>query len=160
MAMAGSSSTSAPCLRSFKAMADTNSLGLVTSTLQPARGSFSYQANSSAREQTRPTTMMAGVPMPARAASSSRVEMVATTRLWPAVVPCCRMAAGISGSMPALLSPARMSGIAVTPMRKTRVPSVRTRASKSMFSSSPARLCPVIMCTEEQKSRCVTGIPL
>ena len=60
------------------------------------------------------------------------VETVATTRLWPAVVPSCRTAAGMSGPIPAESRPSMMSGSERTPMRNTSVPFVRTSASKSM----------------------------
>ena len=47
-------------------------------------------------------------------------------------VPFCRMAAGISGSMPASSRWAQISGRAVTPIRNTSVPFVSTRARKLM----------------------------
>ena len=74
-------------------------------------------------------------------------------------VPRSMTAAGISAAIPAASRPLQIMGRAVTPMRNTSVPPVRRRASKSIFSSVPALAWPVMMCTEEQKSRWVTGIP-
>ena len=130
--MAGSSSTSAPRVRSFSAMEEISFLGRVTTALTPARGSFSYQPNRSAREHTLPTTMMAGVRMPAFLAASGRSATVATTRRCPAVVPCCSTAAGMAGSMPASRRPRQISGRAFKPIRNTRVPFVSFRALKSI----------------------------
>ena len=128
--IAGSSSTSAPCFRSFSAMVETSSLGRVTNTRYPNRGRCSYQANLSARVQTFPTTIMAGVSTPCFFTSSGRVATVATIRFCLAVVPFCKMAAGISGSIPARRRFSQISGRAVTPIRNTRVPLVSTRALK------------------------------
>ena len=158
--MDGSSSTSAPFSRRRAAVLEIFSFGRVTRIFQPARGNFSYQAKSSARVQTFPTTIMAGVWIFAWSAAAFRVPTVATTRFWPAVVPLDKTAAGISGSIPAFIRPLQISSMAVIPIRKTRVPFVCTSGSKSMSYSIPLRLCPVITWTEEQKSRCVTGIPL
>ena len=71
---------------------------------------FSNQAKESARVHTFPTTMMAGVSTPWRFTSASSVPTVATIRFCPAVVPFCRMAAGISASIPAPISPWQISG--------------------------------------------------
>ena len=49
---------------------------------------------------------------------------------------------------------------AVTPMRNTNVPLVRTRASKSMSRGWSFFLWAVMICTEEAQSLWVTGIPL
>ena len=126
----------------------------------PDNGNFSYQAKRSARAHTFPTTMMAGVSIPCRSTSCFSVDNVATTRFCPAVVPCCSTAAGISGSIPAPRSPLQISSSAVMPIKNTSVPPVRFNASKSQVNTCPALLCPVIICSEEQKSLCVTGIPL
>lgn len=73
-----------------------------------------------------------------------------TTDRWKAVVPCSRTAAGVSGDIPAARSPWQISGRAVRPMRNTRVPPVSARARKGSSRGTPWRLCPVMMCTEEQ----------
>ena len=122
--MDGSSSTSAPFSRSFAAVLEIFSLGLVTRIFHPANGSFSYHAKSSERVQTLPTTIMAGVLIFCLSDSFFKVEMVAITLLCPAVVPLDNTAAGISGSIPASIRPLQMSSMAVKPMRKTRVPFV------------------------------------
>ena len=130
--MAGSSRTSAPRALSFADIEEIRSFGLVTRIFLPARGSFSYQANSSARAQTRPTTIMAGVSTPWRFTSSGSSATVETIRFCPAVVPCWSTAAGISGSIPAARREAQISGRAVTPIRNTKVPLVSTKALKSI----------------------------
>ena len=103
--------------------------------------------------------LMAGLSTFPSAAVWARVATVASSRRWAGVVPRSTIAAGVSGSMPAFKSPSQMSGRLLTPMRKTRVPLVRTRASKSMSRALPARAWPVTMWREEVKSRWVTGMP-
>ena len=156
----GSSNTSAPLLRRSSAVRELRPFGLVTSTFHPARESFSYHPKSAASLHTLPTTIIAGVSIPCLSTSSFRVETVATTRFWSAVVPFWRTAAGISGSIPASRSPWQISASAAIPIRKTSVPFVSVSALKSMSYFFPALRCPVMICTDEQKSRCVTGIPL
>ena len=113
-------------------MEEISSFGLVSRTFTPARGRFSYQAKSSARAQTFPTTMMAGVWTVWAAQTASSVPRVATIRCWAAVVPRSSTAAGMSGSIPAARRPPQISPRAAMPMRNTSVPFVRTRASKSI----------------------------
>ena len=124
--MAGSSSTSAPNSRSGPDRADIRSRGRVTATRSPASGRFSAQANRSDSAQTFPTITTEGAENPwATWGSWARVE---TARRWRAVVPRSRMAAGISGSMPASKSPRQISGRVDTPIKKTSVPPSRTNA--------------------------------
>ena len=104
--------------------------------------------------------MIAGVAMPCRSTSCGSVDTVADTRFCPAVVPCCKIDAGISGLIPASSSPAQMSRSALTPIRNTSVPPVFTSAAKSRSRGCPARLCPVMMCSDDTASRWVTGMPL
>ena len=157
--MQGYSVTAAPRARSFSERAPMRSLGRVTTISLPFKGKASNQSNFSESVQTLPTTMMAGLSILASAAawgSAPRVEM----RLrWRGVVPRSMTAAGISASMPASKSPWQMAGSAVTPMRKTKVPPVRFKASKSMVSLAPALAWPVMIWRDEQKSRWVTGMP-
>ena len=159
VAMQGYSHTSAPSARRRADRVPARSRGRVTTTRFPLRGRWSNQSNWSARAHTPPTTMTAGLWTAAASAARGSSARDALTRRWAGVVPRSTTAAGVSGAIPASSSPAQMVGRADTPMRKTRVPPVRTRASKSMASSFPARWCPVTMCREEQQSRWVTGMP-
>ena len=159
VSMQGYSTTSAPRSRSRPARVPARSLGRVTTTRLPFRGSLSNQSNRSPRAHTLPKTLMAGAPTRSAAAFSARVAAVASTRRCMGVVPCSTMDAGVSGSIPAATSPAQMALRLVTPMRNTRVPPVRTRASKSMSRGFPSRAWPVMMWSEEVKSRWVTGMP-
>ena len=157
--MQGYSHTSAPSERRRPDRVPARSFGRVTTTVLPFRGRRSNQSNCSARAHTCPTTMTAGLFTPASAARRGRSARVALVRRWAGVVPLSTVAAGVSGAMPASSRPRQMAGRADTPMRNTRVPPVRTRASKSMSSSLPERWWPVTMWREEQQSRWVTGMP-
>ena len=102
---------------------------------------------------------MAGLFTPAAFASWGSFSNEEISFRWPGQVPFSMTAAGISGAIPASSSPRQILGRLLTLIRNTRVPPVRRRASKSMCSSAPARAWPVMMWTEEQKSRWVTGMP-
>ena len=149
VSMQGYSHTSAPRERSFSERAPARSRGRVTRIRWPRRGRRSNQHSRGARAQTSPTTMTAGLRMPMAAERSGRVRNVASHRRWALVVPFSTAAAGVSGAMPAWSSPSARAGRAATPMRKTRVPPLRTRASKSMMRGLPERWWPVMMWTEE-----------
>ena len=125
--MAGSSTTSAPSSRSRAVKVPARRRGRVTKNRLPKRGRRSAQAKGSDSRQTPPTTITDGASR--SRAASGRVSRVATTRLCPAVVPRWRAAAGMSGAIPASISPRHSAGRAPTPMRNTRVPPMRTRAS-------------------------------
>ena len=157
--MQGYSKTSAPRSRSRRASVPVRSLGRVTTTRRPFRGRASNQSNSSARAHTGPKMLTAGLSTRPSSARPARVDRVPLSRRWAGVVPRSTRAAGVSGSMPAARSPAQSSGRLATPIRKTRVPPVRTRASKSMSRAFPALAWPVTMWREEVKSRWVTGMP-
>ena len=145
VSMQGYSSTSAPKVRKRSDRVPARSLGRVTTIFFPLRGSASNQSKDSARAHTGPTMLTAGLSTPLALAVSGSAATVALNRRWPGVVPRSTMAAGVAGSMPAPTSPAQMSGRLETPMRKTRVPLVRTSASKSMSRALPARAWPVTM---------------
>ena len=157
--MQGYSSTSAPSARSSRQSVPFRSAGRVTITRLPLSGRLSNQSKRSDSAQTLPTTIMAGLLIFASCAacgSSASVEMILR---WLGSVPLSTTAAGISSSMPARSNPLQISGSVDTPMRNTRVPPVRRSASKSIFSSASAFAWPAMICSDEQKSRCVTGMP-
>ena len=151
--------TSAPKSRSFLEKEEISWRGLVTMMRLCPKGRFSAHANCSARVQTVPTTMIAGVWIFACFAFSGSVFKSATIRLWWAVVPCSKIAAGVSVDFPACTKPLQILSRALTPMRNTSVPSSWDKAVKSKASFSSAFLCPVMIWTEEAKLRWVTGIP-
>ena len=103
--------------------------------------------------------MSAGLFSAAARTCGARSETVATTLRWLPRVPFSMTAAGMSGAMCAESRPSMTCSSAVRPMRNTSVPPAFTRLSKSIWSGLPARACAVMMCTDEQKSRCVTGMP-
>ena len=103
--------------------------------------------------------MMAGLSIRAAWAAWGSSPRVETSFRCLGVVPRSTTAAGMAGSIPAFKSPSQIIGRAVTPIRNTRVPRVRQRASKSIFNSAPALAWPVMICSDEQKSRWVTGMP-
>ena len=59
----------------------------------------------------------------------------------------------------AKLGPDKIIGVLLTLIKNTSVPRWRTSASKSRLSWPFCLACPVMMCTDEVKSRCVTGMP-
>ena len=127
-------STSAPNKRSLCAMEEIVSFGLVTSTLQPKSGSFSYHANSSARAHTFPTTIIAGVSIPcffhffckgADSCHNSFLDLL--------VVPFLQNCSQASfHPLPACKRELQISSKALTPIKNTNVPLVFTKALKSI----------------------------
>ena len=151
--------TFAPCSRRRAASVPARSRGRVTTTVLPCRGKGVNQSSLSLKVHTLPTMMSAGLFSPAARTCGARSETVATTLRWLPRVPFSITAAGMSGAMCAESRPSMTCSSAVRPMRNTSVPPAFTRLSKSIWSGLPARACAVMMCTDEQKSRCVTGMP-
>ena len=131
-------------------MRETSSFGLVKTTRTPSRGRFCVQLSVFSSAHTLPTISTDGAWMLASRAFCGRSETVATTLRCTALVPSCRIAAGICGSIPAFTSPSQTISIEVTPIKKTSVPSNAHRAGKLIFSSPPFLLCAVMMWTDEQ----------
>ncbi|SCI51488.1 Uncharacterised protein [uncultured Butyricicoccus sp.] len=159
VSMHGASVTSAPSARRRAASVPARPRGRVTTTVFPCSGRDVNQSSVSLRPHTLPTTMSAGLRSPAARTRSAKPAIVATTLRWVPRAPFSITAAGISGAMPAVSRPSVTCSSADSPMRKTSVPSSRTRLAKSILSALPARACAVTICTDEQQSRCVTGMP-
>ena len=157
--MQGAAMTSAPSARRPFTRLSFRSSGRVTASVFPWSSSAVHQSSVSLSAQTCPTTISAGLRTPAfRTASASAPTVETTLRCVPRA-PFSMTAAGMSSGSPAAARPSVTCRSAVSPMRNTSVPPVRTSASKSIASGLPTRACAVTMCTDEQKSRCVTGIP-
>ena len=110
---------------------------------------------------TGPTTITAGGP---RSTAASPASVVRAMRC-PGVVPRAITATGVSGRRPPRTSASAIAALVVTPIRMTRVPPARARASQSGPSSPiasdpagpPTR--PVTTVTDDAKPRWVTGMP-
>ena len=158
--MVGNWMTRAPFSAKSAALSLACSRALVTTTVRPKSGFFSNQSSLSLRRTTSPTTMMEGLVKPSRTAASGRSASVEARERCLLVVPQYTRAAGVPPSMPDSMSLAAISGRFFMPMRKTSVEALRARAFQ--LCTEPGLVgssWPVMMVTEEDHARCVSGMP-
>ena len=107
-----------------------------------------------------PTMMTEGLVKPCLTPSSWSVPRVAARLRCFAVVPQCTRAAGVSGESPASMRFRAMSGRFFMPMTNTRVFALAARAFQLWTEPGLSGFsCPVMSVTDEEKLRCVKGMP-
>ncbi len=154
IAIAGSSTTSAPSSSSSLRSSLACSRARVTTIVRPNSGRCSNHEKSN--RATSPTTIADGDSTPAVAMVPSVARVVRCSGR----VPQRTAATGVSGARPPRTNASAMSAIRPAPMRITRVPPARASASQSVsvvpFAGSS---WPVTIVTLVDAPRCVTGMP-